>query len=157
MTGFRSRTVTLSGRVSSSGGVERVFPLFSPPGEELWVPGWKPEYLHPAEPGWSEGQIFRTREASGEAVWVVTRLDRERHRAEYHRVEPGHYVARVRVDCRPAAGGGTATTIAYTYFGLSEAGNAEIAAMTREAYEAKMVRWAGWIERYLATADGEAP
>jgi hypothetical protein len=32
---------------------------------------------------------------------------------------------------------------------LSEAGNAEIAAMTQESYSQKMMRWSKWINEYL--------
>ncbi len=147
---FSPGTITLRSRVLAAAKINDVFPLFSPEGEKLWVPGWDPEFLYPAEAAWEEGQIFRTREETGEAVWLVTRLDRAQHRAEYHRVEPGRYVARVEVSCRPAPDHGTETSIAYSFIGLSEAGNREIAAMTQEAYEAKMSQWTEWIDRHLA-------
>ncbi len=147
---FRPRTITLRGRVLAAAEIDDVFPLFSPEGEKLWVPGWDPEFLDPPESDWSEGQIFRTREEMGEAVWVVTRLDRALHRVEYHRVEPERYVARVEVSCRPVPSARTEASIAYSFVGLSEAGNREIAAMTQQAYDAKMLRWVEWINRYLA-------
>jgi hypothetical protein len=150
---FRARTVTFRGRLVAAAAIDEVFPLFSPEGEKLWVPGWEPEFLHPPDPAWEEGQIFRTREETGEAVWVVTRLDRGEHRAEYHRVEPGRYVARVEVRCRPLDERRTEVSTAYTFVGLSESGNREIAAMTREAYDAKMSRWSDWIGRCLRSGD----
>lgn len=148
--GFRPRTLTLRGRVPVPAPVEKAFPLFSPEGETWWVPGWKPEYLDPPGPAWEEGQLFRTCEASGEAVWIVTRLDRERHRAGYRRVEPGHFVARVEVDCRQTGPGATEVEIVYSYVGLSESGNEAIAAMTEEEYAQKMHTWAGWVADYIS-------
>lgn len=153
---FTPRTLTLRGRVLVAAEVADVFPLFSPEGEKLWVPGWDPEFLDPPEPGWERGQIFRTREETGEAVWIVTRLDRAEHRAEYHRVEPGRYVARVTVDCRPLPDRRTEASIGYSYVGLSESGNREIAAMTEHAYDAKLSRWTDWIARHLAAREREA-
>lgn len=150
MSPFTPRTITLRGKLHVPAAPEEAFPLFSPEGERLWVPGWAPEILHPPEGRWEAGQIFRTQEASGEAVWVITRLDRAKHEAEYHRVEPGRYVARIDVACRPSPDGATQASVAYSFVGLSESGNRDIAAMTQEDYDAKMSRWAGWIRRHLS-------
>ena len=154
MTAFAARTKTLEGTLTVSGGVDDVFPLFSPRGERLWVPGWDPEVLHPPESAWCEGQIFRTQEERGEAVWVITRLVREAHRAEYHRVEPGRYVAHVAVRCRAISDRQTQVAVSYSYVGLSEDGNREIEAMSTRDYDAKLARWSGWIERYRSGSAG---
>lgn len=152
---FRSRALTLRGQVLVRAGLDEAFELFSPEGERWWVPGWDPEYLHPADGAWERGQLFRTREESGEAVWVVSGLDRSGHRSEYHRVEPGHWVARVEVGCRAAQDGATEVTVAYSFFGLSEAGNREIATMNQADYDAKMERWGRWLEDYLSDAEAD--
>ena len=119
MSAFKARSATLKGRVHVTGDVRDVFPLFSPEGEKLWVPEWAPEYLCPAEPAWVEAQIFRTREAMGEAIWVVTRLDQAQHRVEYHRVEPDRYVAHITVSCLPLPDRTTEVTTEYSFVGLS--------------------------------------
>lgn len=150
MSTFEPHTATFRGQMLVTGEAAVVFPLFSPAGEESWVPGWAPEYLYPAETRWAEGQVFRTQEPMGEAIWVVTRLDREQHRVEYHRVEPGRYVARIAVGCRPLPDKRTEVSTAYSFIGLSEAGNREIAAMTQQEYDAKMSRWTEWTARHLA-------
>ncbi|WP_214470513.1 hypothetical protein [Mesorhizobium sp. dw_380] len=36
-----------SHRVLLAGPIDRVFPLFTPIGETLWVEGWQSEFLHP--------------------------------------------------------------------------------------------------------------
>jgi len=152
MRAFSPVTTTLRGKLTVGAPPEAAFPLFSPEGERLWVPGWNPEILHPPEGRWEQGQIFRTREETGEAVWVISRLDPAAHEAEYHRVEPGRYVAHIEVACRPASGGSTEVSVAYTFVGLSERGNGDIAAMTQADYESKMQRWAAWIREHLSSS-----
>lgn len=152
MSTFSPRTVTWRGRVDLVGKVDDIFPLFSPAGERSWVPGWDPELLHPAGADWAQGQIFRTREELGEAVWIVSRLDRAAHEVEYYRVEPGRYVARIEVRCRPGGDRVAHAEISYSFVGLSERGNLDIDAMSQEAYDEKMARWAVWIENHLASA-----
>jgi hypothetical protein len=146
---FVPRSVTLSGALSLPGAIDRVFPLFSPAGERDWVPGWDPEILWPPGVVWEEGMLFRTQEERGPAVWVVTRLDKASHAVTYHRVEAGRYVARVDVACRRLGERQTEATVRYTFVGLSETGNEDIAAMNDGAYEAKMARWKAWIEALL--------
>jgi hypothetical protein len=148
MAPFTPRVITFAGHVPVAAPPDAAFPLFSPQGERGWVPDWSPELLHPPGVEWAEGQIFRTREATGDAVWIVTRLDAARRAVEYHRVEPGRWVARVRVACGPAPAGSSAA-VEYEFVGLSESGNREIAAMTAADYDAKLARWSRWIAEHL--------
>jgi hypothetical protein len=152
---FHPRTITLRGRVVVGAELDNAFPLFSPEGERLWVPGWEPEILHPDDDTWREGQIFRTREEMGDAVWLITRLHRHSHQVEYHRIEPQRYVARVEVSCRALGDQATEASVTYSFVGLSEAGNREIAAMTQESFDAKMSRWTEWIARSLTDSEQE--
>jgi hypothetical protein len=149
MTEFVSGSVRLAASITLAGPVDQVFPLFSPLGEKRWVPDWDPEILHPPGAVWEEGLVFRTGEEMGRAIWVVTRLDRNRHEVQYHRVEPERYVARIEVRCSAAAAGVTEASTIYEFIGLSRKGNDEIAAMTQEGYAQKMARWTGWINACL--------
>jgi len=149
---FAPASIDLRGGFVISASLDTAFELFSPEGERLWVPGWNPELLHPAGVAWARGLIFRTQEELGEAVWVVTGLDRERHEVEYCRVESRRYVARVRVHCRALGAAQTEAGVGYTFVGLSEPGNREIAAMSETAFDEKMKRWEKWIGAYLAQA-----
>ena len=144
---FEARSIELAGSFTLPMAPAEAFPLFSPIGEKRWVPGWDPELVHPPGVEWERGLIFRTREERGDAIWVVTALDRERREVEYHRVEAGRYVARVQVRCPAAPAGGTDVHVTYTFVGLSDVGNGDIAAMSREAYVEKMQRWQGWITK----------
>jgi hypothetical protein len=154
---FAAKSVEQRGGFRLSAPPSAVFDLFSPLGEKLWVPEWDPELIHPPGFAWDRGLIFRTREERGEAIWLVTAFDRARHAVEYHRVETGRYVARVSVQCRDHADLQTDVDVAYSFVGLSEAGNREIQAMSAQSYEEKMVRWQGWIQRYLSHAPREGP
>jgi hypothetical protein len=142
---FVPRSVVLKGRLTVAAPLARAFELFSPEGERLWVPGWDPEILYPPGAAWVEGLIFRTKEETGDAIWVVSRLDPFFHRVTYHRVEPGRYVARITVQCDPGLPNSTNVTTTYTFTGLSPSGNEEIARLTQDSYDAKMARWSAWI------------
>jgi hypothetical protein len=146
---FASQSRRLAGRIRVAAPIERAFPLFSPLGEKVWVPGWQPELLHPSGVDWAEGLIFRTRGETGDAIWVVTRLDWSAGSVEYHRVEPDLYVARVSVQCTPVTEVVTEVATEYEFVGLSERGNTEIARMTPESYAEKMTRWSSWIDGAL--------
>jgi len=150
MSQFAPKSVRLVGKITLTGPVDEVFQLFSPLGEKLWVPDWKPELLHPPGVSWEAGLIFRTREETGDAIWAVTHLDRTAHTVQYYRLEPDRYVARIEVSCMAEAEQTTAASTVYEFIGLSESGNAEIAAMTQESYDQKMARWTRWINAYLA-------
>jgi len=147
---FQAKSITLGGSFTLPVPPESAFGLFSPLGEKRWVPGWDPELIHPPGVAWERLLVFRTREERGEAIWVVTALDGARHEVEYHRVESGRYVARVEVRCA-ARGTGCEVYVTYTFIGLSEVGNQDIAAMSPPAYEEKMKRWQAWIEAHLAS------
>ncbi len=68
---------------------------------------------------------------------------------EYHRLEPAHYVARLRVHCLAAGDEATEVRTSYAYVGLSDDGNAELVRMDAAAYEEKMHQWKRWIDAAL--------
>ena len=146
---FSPNALTLAGEISIGGTVDLVFSLFSPLGEKSWVPEWDPELLHPPGATWERGLVFRTKEERGDAIWIVTVLDRLNHRVEYHRVEPSRYVARIEVSCRPISNARTQVQTTYQFIGLSDEGNSEIKAMTEADYRLKMARWQNWINWHL--------
>jgi hypothetical protein len=148
------RTIEQSGSLVVEGSAGDVFELFSPLGEKAWVPGWDPELLYPPGAAWERGQVFRTREEHGEAVWVVTSLDRSRLEVEYHRVEAGRWVARVLVSCSPRGTARTDVTVSYLFVGLSPSGDEEIGRMSAAEYEAKLRRWRDWIADHLGAGSG---
>jgi len=117
------------------------------------VPGWKPDLLYPIGVDWAEGQLFRTREEHGDAIWVVSSLDKANWNVRYYRVEPGRYVAKIDVRVVRFEDAHSRAVIAYCFVGLSEAGNNEIESMTQQAYDEKMRRWSDWLETCLGEKD----
>jgi hypothetical protein len=151
MTPFVSTSIEFTGMVTVVLPADEAFELFSPLGETRWVPDWNPEWLHPPGATWERGQIFRTREMYGDAVWIVTALDRAARDVEYHRVESGRYVARVRVRCEGSAARQTQVDVRYAFIGLSAEGNAEIARMKASEFDEKMQRWDRWIREHVTS------
>lgn len=145
MSPFRPAEVTVRGVLVVDASPDDTFPLFSPEGERLWVPGWDPEWLVPPDGGWVQGQVFRTRDDAGESVWVVARLDRESREVTYHRVTAGRSLAIIEVACRPDERRRTLVEVRYRWVGLSEAGNREIVEVDERSFATRMERWAGWI------------
>ena len=129
---------------------EIAFKLFSPEGERLWVPDWNPELIYPQGVEWAESQVFRTVEDSGDAIWVVSKLEPEECYVIYFRIEPTIYVAKVDVKVKPTSVEGSEVSVLYTFIGLSEKGNDEISLMTSSSFETKMERWFTWLNQYLA-------
>ena len=146
---FVPRSITLQGRIQIAAPANAAFRMFSPLGEKLWVPGWDPELLYPANSTWQEGLIFRTREETGDAVWIVSQLDMSAYRVTYYRLEPTRYAVRVEVRCNPITDELTEAVTEYSFVGLSHDGNDAIAAITQDSYDAKMARWANWIDMCL--------
>jgi hypothetical protein len=151
MTPFVSTSIEFTGTLTVALPGDEAFELFSPLGETRWVPDWNPEWLHPPGATWERGQIFRTREMYGDAVWIVTALDRAARDVEYHRVESGRYVARVRVRCEGIEARQTRVDVRYAFIGLSAEGNAEIARMKASEFDEKMQRWDRWIREHVTS------
>ena len=144
---FEAASVELTGSLAVASPIDDAFELFSPAGETAWVVGWSPEWLYPAFGAWVPGQVFRTRNNANEAVWVVAALDRQARFVEYHRLEPGRHVARVRVQCSASVTGQTEVVVRYHFVGLSDEGNQEISEMSPASHAERMLRWQDWIEQ----------
>lgn len=145
-----SESITLYGTLRVDAPVDVAFPLFSPRGEEAWVPEWKPELIHPPGVDWCEGQVFRTVHDGQESIWFVARLDRDSHEVTYHRVDLGLSATSVTVRCRPAGENATETAVEYRWVGLTGEGNRFVREQTREAFREKLTRWEAWISAALA-------
>ncbi len=130
--------------------VDEVFPLFSPEGERLWVPGWT--YVNvTGTTHLSEGYVFLTENhdhASGQAVWIVSRFDPALYLVEFYKVEPGEKVGTVTVQCREVAGG-TTVEVTYAYRAISGRGRAFVDGYTAEVHEAFIGQWKTLLDRYL--------
>ncbi|MER9581239.1 hypothetical protein [Mesorhizobium sp. M0276] len=138
-----------SHRVVLSGPIDRVFPLFTPIGETLWVDGWEPEFLYPQSGETQQGMVFRTDHDGESTLWACTDWDPAAHRVRYVRVTPDSRFGFVEVACRVAAGGGTEASIAYTFTALNAAGRSYLSALTPEAFARMIEGWRIRIDAWL--------
>ena len=121
----------------------RALALFTPRGEETWVPGWSPVYIDPPDGATAEGMIFST--GDGAVWWTCLRWEPDTGLARYLRLSPGLKAARVTVTCRAEGSGGTRVGVSYDWQALGPEGRAEIAAITAESFARDIDGWRGLI------------
>lgn len=135
--------------------VEDLFPLFSPAGEKLWVPGW--DYTDVmGTPDLAEDYVFLTEShdhGTAEAIWVVKKYDPTNWRVEFYKIEPGDKVGVVKILCRTLGEGQTEVQVGYKYIALSAVGEAFISDFTAAAYEAFIGEWQILLSRHFDSAE----
>jgi hypothetical protein len=146
-----SRSVSYTAGFEMNRKAETLFPLFSPEGERLWVPGWEYENIM-GTTTLHEDYVFLTKShdhAAGSAVWIVKEFDPEAYRVQYYKIEPGEKVGIVTVACTPLDDSSTRVDVTYTYTGLSESGNRFIANFTKADFEDFIKEWKELLEAYF--------
>ena len=126
------------------------FKLFEPEGERAWAEGWEPRYLHPADGRAEAGMVFTTGEGEEATIWTLARHEPAAGLVEYVRVTPASRVAVVLVQCASLGPSRTRVTVAYTFTGLAESGNAYIRQMDQARFAAFIESW----ERSIAPLVG---
>ncbi len=147
-----SHTATLI--INQSAAV--LFPLFSPEGERLWVPGWEYENVM-GTIGLHEDYVFLTKShdhAAAEAIWIVKHYDPEACRVQYYKIEPGEKVGVISVKCDALDRRKTRLEVSYTYIGLSDSGNRFIEHFTKAAYEQFIGHWEVLLEAHFEKMQG---
>ncbi|WP_211216012.1 SRPBCC family protein [Catelliglobosispora koreensis] len=145
--------VALSGTLTVPLPVRQAFRLFTPLGEQDWVPHW-----HPVFPGGrpeddtDPGTVFETRNHERLTTWVV--VDREvGRRVRYARVIPQVNAGTVTVTLDEVHDGHSRVTVDYDLTALSDTGERELAEFA-SGYPAFLRSW----ETAIATAlDRTAP
>ena len=147
---FEAKHVHRAHEIEIDAPVADVFPLLTPTGEELWVEGWAPVYLHPRSRETQAGMVFTTGEGADLTLWSVADYDPVRHTARYVRVTPASRFGYVEVVCEAAGAARTRVRVAYRYTALTDAGNAFIEQFTEESYRGMIEEWRRLIGAYLA-------
>ena len=129
--------------------VERCFMFFTPAGEELWVDGWKPAYLHPADGSTREGMVFTTGHGDELTVWMLADFDRAAHRSRYARVTPGSRTGFVEVHCCALDAQRTEVTVRYAMTALGGQGAQALQAFEPPRYAQMIDGWAAEIAARL--------
>ena len=131
--------------------VDRLFPLFSPEGEKLWVPGWNYENVM-STTELAEDYVFLTRthdHAATAAIWLIKRYDPVAYHIQFYRVEPEQKVGIVTVQCTRQTEVLTHVQVTYEYIALSEKGHEFIKGFTPEMYEHFIGEWKRLLLRYF--------
>ncbi|NOY45956.1 MAG: hypothetical protein GXP50_10985 [Deltaproteobacteria bacterium] len=131
--------------------VDELFPLFSPEGEKLWVPGWDYQDVM-GTPELTEDYVFITEShdhGGGRAIWVVKAYDPEKRLVEFYKIEPYDKVGVVRVRCNRISDGLTEVEVRYKYIALSPRGEAFISSFTATVYDEFVGEWKSLLETYF--------
>jgi hypothetical protein len=133
-----------SGELRIHGPIEKVFSLFTPKGELLWIPTWKYTPVYPASGDTVRDMVFRTDD--GATTWTLARYDPPN--TSVYVLMNNDLVARIEVNCRTESASETTMRITYTWTALTDAGRHHIA--SAEEFQAKMARWKTWLDEHSA-------
>jgi hypothetical protein len=123
--------------------------LFTPAGEELWVEGWEPRYLHPHDGATAQGMVFATGSGEETTVWFMTEFSREPYRARYARVTPASRWGFVDVECKPASAASTQVLVTYELQALSSSGETALKDFEPAPFAAMIDDWKRLIDQKL--------
>lgn len=121
--------------------IDQAFMLFTPAGEELWVDGWAPRYVHPPDGRTEAGMVFSTGAGDELTHWLLADFDRTTHRSRYVRCTPASRMTVVEVQCRALDAARTEVEVGYTLTALNDAGAAAIDAF-EHGFVAMIDGWA---------------
>lgn len=131
--------------------IEKVFPLFSPEGEKLWVPGWDYENVMDTA-DLHEDYVFLTKNhdhASTDAIWLVKKYAPESYFVQFYKVEPEDKVGIVTVQCTASGQTRTKIEVTYEYIGLSEKGNDFVSTFSLSEYRNFIAEWESLLVKYF--------
>lgn len=138
--GFKALAIERSGSFELDMPPDKALPLFTAPGEELWIPTWDPVIL--SGDGYQAGTTFVTTNHGTTTYWLVTDYNPEAKHAQYVRVTPGANTGTVDVSIAANENGGSTISVTYRLTGLSEAGNAKLEkSYGASSYAAMMEEW----------------
>ena len=131
--------------------IEMVFPMFTPEGEKLWVPGWDYENVMESNK-LAEDYVFLTKShdhARKDAIWIVKRYDPQLHIVQFYKVEPEEKIDIVTVKCTEAEPDRTRVTVIYKYMALSSTGERFVSEFSESAYERYISEWHELLSGYF--------
>lgn len=142
---FEALTVSRDGSFELDMSPDRALPLFTAPGEKLWISHWNPIIL--SGDGFKEGTVFTTAIRGRTTYWYVSKYDTQAKRAQYVRVKPGADMGTVDIAVTPNGTGGSVVGVSYQLTSLSVAGTQNLETSFSEAgYAAMMMNWRSMIE-----------
>ena len=136
------RRLHVSQRIVVDAPVDQAFMFFTPAGEELWVDGWKPTYIHPSDGRTESGMVFLTGRGDELTVWTLADFDREAHRSRYVRSTPASRTSLVEVRCAALDEARTEVWVSYTLTALNAHGERVLENFEGERFTAMIDDWA---------------
>ncbi|HZH07819.1 MAG TPA: SRPBCC family protein [Lautropia sp.] len=135
------RQVRNQHRIRVPASADTAFMFFTPAGEELWVDGWRPMYLQPADGTTREGMIFTTGEGEDFTIWHLVDFNRVARQARYIRCTPALRTGLVEVQCLPLHDASTEVIVNYEMTALTHAGEASLSAYEGQAFVDMIEGW----------------
>ena len=135
--------------------IARLFPLFSPEGERLWVPGWDYDNVM-GTTELSEDYVFLTKShdhAATDAIWLTKQYGPQDGFVQFYKVEPGEKIGVVTVQCTAQGAAKTSVAVTYKYLALSASGERFVAEFTESAYAEFIAEWQTLLQRYFDSLD----
>lgn len=147
-----SSTQAISIRRSGSFELElppkEALPLFTAPGEKIWIPSWNPTIL--SGDGIETGTIFTTVHAGHKTYWNVVDYDEQSKHALYVRVTPESDSGTVDVTVKSNGKGGSIVHVSYQLTALTAVGSKNLQHNYSEfKYSQMMTKWKSMIESSL--------
>ena len=122
--------------------IAEALPLFTPKGEEAWVPGWRPTYHEPATGETCEEMVFTTGEGDQTAVWTCLAWQPAQGHVRYLRLTPASRVAFVDVRCQSDGPDRTRVRVAYRIVALTDHGRDYLETFSAADFAASIQSWA---------------
>jgi len=127
--------------------IDEAFALFTPKGEEAWVPGWTPTYIDPANGETREEMLFTTGDGDDATYWTCLQWQPQDWHVRYLRLTPASRVSFVDVTCQPEGAGRTRVRVGYEMRALSPEGQAYISELSDDAFADMIDEWTQLIDR----------
>lgn len=125
-----------------------VFPLLCPVREADWIEGWDPICVLTTSGVAESDCVFVTAASPNDAIWYVTRHDRDKGLVEMLKVTPLVTACKLTIELSPI-GSGAEAKISYTHTSLGPEGDRFVASFTDEYYRKFMEDWEARINHYL--------
>lgn len=137
-----SARASQSGELRIHGPLDKVYQLFTPKGELLWIPTWKYTAVYPASGETEKDMVFRTDDEK--TTWTLAQYEPS-HRSVYVLMN-ADLVARIEVECRAEGANETRMKISYVWTALTGKGREHF--VSADEFGKKMERWKGWLDEY---------
>jgi len=150
--GFDALTIARTGSFELDMTPSESLPLFTAPGEKLWISAWNPIILN--GDGLEKGTAFVTTSHGHTTYWLVMDYDTHAKHALYVRVAPGVDTGTVEVSIASNGSGGSTVSVTYQLTALSTAGNRNLeTSYSESSYAAMMEKWRTMINDSRETID----